>query len=103
MRNFVILLLIIIALAMLRRLVVDVIGAVRNALGSPGSGGDGPSPGGARTHTHAETHTGHMVRDPISGTYIDERIAVKETVDGKTVFFESKENRDAYLRQARSG
>jgi YHS domain-containing protein len=103
MRNFVILVLIIIAMAMLRRLVVDVIGAVRNALGSPGSAGDGRSPGGARTNARADTHTGHMVRDPISGTYIDERIAVKETVNGKTVYFESKENRDTYLRQARSG
>jgi YHS domain-containing protein len=103
MRNFVILLLVIIAMAMLRRLVVDVIGAVRNALGSPGSAGDGQSARGAQAHSGAETHTGHMVRDPISGTYIDERIALKETVNGKTVYFESRENRDSYLRQARSG
>ena len=102
MRNFVILVLIIIAMAMLRRLLVDVVGAVKNALGSPGSG-SGPTPKGERAQSGSEPHTGHMVRDPISGTYIDEQLAIKETVNGKTFFFESKENRDAYLRQARSG
>ena len=102
MRNFVILLLIIIAMAMLRRLLVDVVGAVKNALGSPGSG-SGPTPKGERTQSGSETRTGHMVRDPISGTYIDEQLAIKETVNGKTFYFESKENRDTYLRKARSG
>ncbi len=101
MRNLVILVLVIIAMAMLRRLVVDVVGAVKGALKSPGSDGASPRAGGEKTGTG--TRTGHMVRDPISGAYIDEQYAVKETVNGKTFFFESKENRDTYLRQARSG
>jgi YHS domain-containing protein len=101
MRNLVILVLVIIALAMLRRLVVDVIGAVKNALGSSDSSATASR--GARMREGERTSTGHMVRDPISGTYIDERLAIKETVNGKTLYFESSENRDAYLRQARSG
>ena len=86
-----------------RRLFVDVIGAVKNALGTPEAGGDGTSPKGAQAQSGPKTRTGHMVRDPISGTYIDELLAIKETVNGKTFYFESKENRDTYVRKARSG
>ncbi len=103
MRNIVILVLIMIALAMVRWLVMDVVGAVKKTLRSSDSENDHGSDGGPRDHKRSETHTGHMVRDPISGTYIDERFAIKETVDGRTVYFESKENRDTYLRKGRSG
>ncbi len=48
------------------------------------------------------TVTGHMVRDPVSGTYIDEKLAVREVVNGETLYFESRETRDAYLKKARS-
>ena len=43
-----------------------------------------------------------MVRDPESGTYIDEKLAIKEVVNGETLYFESRETRDAYLKKVRS-
>jgi YHS domain-containing protein len=94
-RNLIILIFIMIALAMIRWLVKDVIGAVKKALNSS-------SDGNARQST-SQTRTGHMVRDPVSGTYLDETLALREIINGKIFYFESKENRDAYLRQGHSG
>jgi YHS domain-containing protein len=93
-RNLVILILVVIALAMARWLLKDIVGAVKKALNSSG---DGP------TQSASGARTGHMVRDPVSGTYLDETLAFREIINGKIFYFESKENRDAYLKQSSSG
>ena len=93
MRNLIILILVVIALAMARWLLKDIVGAVKKALNSSGDGSK-QSASGART--------GQMVRDPVSGTYLDETLAFREIINGKVFYFESKENRDTYLRQDRS-
>ena len=97
MRNLLILILVVTALALVRWLVRDVARAVMGAL--KGSGGsEQKTASGA-----AQTEANRLVKDPLSGTYIDERVAVKDVIDGQTVFFESNENRDAYRRQRDSG
>ena len=96
MRNLLILILVVAALALLRWLVRDVARAVMGVLRGGGSGDQAATGSG-------KTATNRLVKDPLSGTYIDERFAVKDVIDGENVFFESKENRDAYRRQRRSG
>jgi YHS domain-containing protein len=100
LRNLLILILITVGLALVRWLVKDVVRAVSQALGLSGS-----SPAEANKEKSAPgsgTVTGHMVRDPVSGTYIDEKLAIREVVNGETLYFESRETRDAYLKKARS-
>ena len=95
--------LIVIGLALARWLIVDVISAVKRALG-PSEGSDAARNSGERQGPEtAQAEAGRLVRDPVSGTYIDERIAVKADIDGETIYFESRENRDAYLKKSRSG
>ena len=104
-RNLLILIFIMIGLALLRWLVRDVSKAVFKALGfsrdkeDRGSRGDAKAAAGGSSGRPAN----RLVRDPISGTYIDERLAFKETIDGKPFFFESKENRDIYLKSQHAG
>ena len=96
MRNLIILVLVVTALMVVKSIVSQIIGAVAKGLRAE-SRGDRPQtkgPGG-----QPDRASGHLVKDPVSGVYIDERIAVKETVNGKTIYFESKANRDAYLKQ----
>ncbi len=95
--------LIVIALALARWLIVDVISAVKRALG-PSEGSDAASNSGGRQAPETpQAESGRLVRDPVSGTYIDERLAVKADIDGETVYFESRENRDAYVKKSRAG
>jgi hypothetical protein len=89
MRNIVILVLIIVALAIVRSLISDVSRAVSKAM-KPGEGKAEPG--------KASGKTGRFVRDPHTGSYIDEASAVQATVDGESYFFESANSRDAYLR-----
>ena len=96
MRNLLILIFVVAALALLRWLVRDVARAVMGAL--RGGGSEQKAAAGA-----GQSEANLLVKDPLSGTYIDERVAVKDVIDGETVFFESKENRDAYRRQRSSG
>jgi YHS domain-containing protein len=93
-RNLIIVILVVIALALVRGLFKDVVGAVKKALNSSDDDSR-QSASGART--------GRMVRDPVSGTYLDETLAFREIINGKIFYFESKENRDAYLKQSGSG
>jgi len=93
-RNLIILILVVIALALVRGLLKDIVGAVKKALNSS-TDDSGQNASQART--------GHMVRDPVSGTYLDETLAFREIINGKIFYFESKENRDAYLRKSGSG
>ncbi len=37
-----------------------------------------------------------MVQDPVCGTYVPRSLAIKEQMEGKTLFFCSKKCRDAY-------
>ena len=100
LRNLLILVLITVGLALVRWLIKDVVRAVSQALGLSGN-----SPAEANKEKSAPgsgTVTGHMVRDPVSGTYIDEKLAIREVVGGETLYFESRETRDAYLKKARS-
>ncbi len=104
-RNLLILIFIMIGLALVRWLVRDVSRAVFKALGlsrdedGRDARGDAKAPAGGPSGAPAN----RLVRDPVSGTYIDERLAFKETIDGKPFFFESKENRDTYLKNRHTG
>ena len=100
MRNLIILVLVIIALAMVRWLIKDVIHAVKRTLQS-GSGNEAGGQHGTRAD-RPETRQGHMVRDPLSGTYIDQEFAIKDTINGKIFYFESEQNRVAYRKQSSS-
>ena len=94
MRNLLILILVVAALALLRWLVRDVARAVMGVLRGAGS---------EQKAAAGQSEANPLVKDPLSGTYIDERIAIKDVIDGETIFFESKENRDTYRRQRSSG
>ena len=99
MRNLIILIFIGILLALARWLIVDVISAVKRATGSDS---DKSRRSGDPKASEA-SQAGRLVRDPVSGTYIDERMAVKADIDGETFYFESRDNRDAYLKKSRAG
>ena len=94
MRIIFILLLIVVAIGLLRMLVGDVIKAVGRSLKSnEEKQADGASPDGE------EAGARRFVRDPESGAYIDETSALRVTIDGQDLFFESEKTRDAYLRK----
>jgi YHS domain-containing protein len=96
MRNLIILVLVVTALMVVKSIVSQIIGAVTKGLRADSRGGSAQSKGqGAQT----QRASGHLVRDPVSGVFIDEQLAVKETVNGKPMYFESKANRDAYMKQ----
>jgi len=93
MRVIVILILIVIAIGLARMLVGDVVKAVSKTIKAPP---DAPAdPQSAST-------AGRLVKDPETGSYIDERTAVKADVKGTTYYFESAASRDAFLRKQRS-
>lgn len=100
MRNLLILILIGIALAVVRWLVTDVVRAVKKAAGPNGEEGRSA---GARKGSGGGAKSGHLVRDPLSGTYIDEQVAIQAEINGQTFFFESHSNRDEYVKRARTG
>lgn len=102
MRNILIIGLIVIALALLRGLVSDVVKAVKKSVASP-EGGAKSARGSAGSPDPQDAKTGRLVKDPVSGTYIDEQVAVQEEIDGQMFFFESSKNRDEYVKRARSG
>jgi YHS domain-containing protein len=85
-------------LSVLMRLVISIARSVQSLLGLTNQPG-----GGRRASTRAgETvPSGHFVRDPESGTYVDQNLAIKTVIDGQTYFFESEQTRDAFLRKAR--
>jgi YHS domain-containing protein len=95
-RNILILILVTAALALLRWLVKDITRAIASALKGAGSRR-------SSSETTRKRDSKRLVKDPVSGTYIDERFAVKDTIEGNDVFFENEANRDAYRRQQSSG
>lgn len=103
MRNLLIIALIVIALALVRGLVSDVVKAVKRAASSPNDGSHGDRGAGAQQADTKDPKTGRLVKDPVSGTYIDEQVAVQQEIDGKMFFFESRQNRDEYVKRARAG
>jgi YHS domain-containing protein len=96
MRNLIILVLVVAALMVFKSIVSQIIGAVTKSLRAESRGEEARTKGQAG---QAERAAGHLVRDPVSGVYIDEQIAVKEIINGKPMYFESKANRDAYVKQ----
>ena len=87
-------------LSLLMRLVISIARSVQALLGltNPSVGG-----GQAASGRAAEpAPSGHFVRDPESGTYIDQNLAIKTVIDGQTYFFESEQTRDAFLRKAQA-
>lgn len=100
MRNLLLIILTIIALALVRWLITDVVKAVKKALSSSSS--ESTDDGGQATD-EKEAKTGRLVKDPVSGTYVDENVAVREEIDGEMFFFESRRNRDEYIKRARAG
>ena len=104
-RNLLILIFIMIGLALVRWLVRDVSRAVFKVLGFSRGEDDRDARGDAKAPASGSSGgpANRLVRDPVSGTYIDERLAFKETIDGKPFFFESKENRDTYLKNRHTG
>lgn len=101
MRNILIIALIVIALALLRGLVSDVVKAVKKSVASP-EGGSKDTRGATGSTDANDAKTGRLVKDPVSGTYIDENVAVQEEIDGQVFFFESSRNRDEYIKRARA-
>lgn len=93
MRVIVILILIVIAIGLARLLVGDVIKAVSKTMKAPPDPAAGP---------HSATSAGRLVKDPETGSYIDERTAIKADIKGTTYFFESAASRDAFLRKQHS-
>lgn len=91
MRIIVILILIVIAIGLARMLVGDVIKAVSKSMKTP--------PPEASPGSHSATAAGRLVKDPETGSYVDERSTVKADVKGTTYFFESAASRDAFLRK----
>jgi hypothetical protein len=91
MRNIIILVLIIVALAIVRSLISDVSRAVSKAMSGDKKKAEEAKPA-------AEKKTGRFVRDPHTGAYIDEESAVRATVDGESFYFESAKSRDAFLK-----
>ena len=86
-RTLLFLILIMIGLALVRWLVKDVSKAVFRALGLSK---DGEDRGASRTDPKPSASSAagaksanRLVRDPVSGTYIDERTAFKDTIDGE--------------------
>jgi len=62
------------------------------------------APRGARPETRARrparaVQQGEMLRDPVCGTWVDQRIAVTASRDGRTVHFCSAACRDRYLAE----
>jgi hypothetical protein len=84
-------------LSILMRLVVSIARSVQGLFGV-NSGSSRPAAGNSRQ----ATPSGHFVRDPESGTYIDQNLAVKAVIDGETHYFESEQTRDAFLRRKQS-
>ncbi len=100
MRNILLIILAVIALALMRWLITDVVKAVKKAVSSsPRERSDA----GDQATDGKEEKTGRLVKDPVSGTYIDENVAIREEIDGEMFFFESRRNRDEYVKRARAG
>ena len=102
MRNLLLIILTVIALALVRWLITDVVKAVKKALSSSSSESTDGS-GETTDGKEKEAKTGRLVKDPISGIYVDENVAVREEIDGEMFFFESRRNREEYIKRARAG
>ena len=93
MRVILILFLIVIALGLARLLLGDVIKAVSKMMKKQSDTPADPPTGST---------AGRLVKDPQTGSYIDERTAIRADVKGTTYYFESAASRDAFLSKQRS-
>ncbi len=101
-RNLLLIIFLALGLAVLLRLVLSIARGVAQLLGIATGEAREPRQAAAPGNSKQGPISGHLVRDPVSGTFIDEELAVKEVINGQTFYFESKDNRDAYLRSAHS-
>jgi YHS domain-containing protein len=86
-------------LSILMRVLISIARSVQAMLGLTKPPGDGAR--GASARAGEARPSGHFVRDPESGTYVDQNLAIKTVIDGQTYFFESEQTRDAFLHKAR--
>lgn len=100
LRNFLFLVFITVGLALARWLLKDVVRAVTQALGRSRSSSAEET--NSESTAASDAAAGRMVRDPISGTYVDEKLAIREIINGEVFYFESRETRDTYLKRDRS-
>jgi YHS domain-containing protein len=84
-------------LSLLMRVVISIARSVQSLLGLTNQA----SEGARRARGREAAPSGHFVRDPESGTYVDQNLAIKTVIDGQTYFFESEQTRDAFMRRAR--
>lgn len=98
MRAIIILILITIAIALVRMLIRDVFKAVGKTMATPKSGTGNPD----TSDDAGPATTGRLVKDPETGSYFDERTALKTEINGQIYFFESADSRDAFLRKNQS-
>jgi YHS domain-containing protein len=87
-------------LSVLMRLVISIARNVQSLMGLSNDSGKGERRKAAKSGEAKPS--GHFVRDPETGTYIDQNLAVKTVIDGETYYFESEQTRDAFLRKART-
>jgi YHS domain-containing protein len=85
-----------VGLSILMKVVVSIARSVQELLGLKG---DSPRAQPTQPAGHETAPAGHFVRDPESGTYVDQKTAVSAVIDGTTYYFESRQTRDAYLRR----
>lgn len=98
MRFIIGILLTVFVLAVFRTLMHEIQNAVGKAL--RGDDADEPAePKNRGKQRDRNAQAGRLVKDPVSGVYIDESTAVKADVNGQTYFFESRKNRDAFLKE----
>ena len=96
-RNLFFILVLALGLSILMKLVISIARNVQSLLGIANN----PTKDGRREATRGQSApSGHFVRDPQSGTYVDQNLAIKTVVDGKTYYFESEKTRDEFLRKA---
>jgi YHS domain-containing protein len=86
-------------LSVLMRLVISI---ARNVQSLMGISNDSGKRGRRAAKSGEAAPSGHFVRDPESGTYVDQNLAVKSVIDGETYYFESEQTRDAFLKKART-
>lgn len=96
MRNLIILVLVVVALMVVKSIVSQIVGAVSKGLRAQS---DARGAASEKQTAASSNASGRLVKDPVSGVYIDEKLAVKEIINGKAFFFESNANRDAYLKK----
>jgi YHS domain-containing protein len=99
-RTLLLILAVALGLSILMRLLISIARNVQGLLGLTSDPGKGSRQ--AASGAKEASPSGHFVRDPESGTYIDQNLAVKTVINGETHYFESEQTRDAFLKKSRA-